>query len=319
MKLTHDNTRREERESSPDTPGLLLKNARIAASMSTNDLATRLRMDVRLVEALESDDYATLAAPTFVKGYIRSICKELGVDSGPIVSAYDTHAFQDAPALADFVTRAPAQITSSNKFIKGVTFGIAIILTLMVGLWWHARDAGDPGDSPSETFAENGEVGQPELPDIAATPLSYTFPVVEPPVEPEFSSPADDREALADSDEVADTAGLEASPDRSQDAEPQVRPAVKDIVITTEKEAWMGITDSSDARLFYGLLKPGTEVNVSGQAPYTLVIGNAAFVTVTHRGNIIDLAPFSYQGVARLTLEDGADQEVESQAGHGRD
>jgi cytoskeleton protein RodZ len=46
----------------------------------------------------------------------------------------------------------------------------------------------------------------------------------------------------------------------------------------------------------------GTTQSVAGEPPIDLVIGNAADVTVTFRGARVDLAPFTRQNVARLTL-----------------
>jgi cytoskeleton protein RodZ len=47
----------------------------------------------------------------------------------------------------------------------------------------------------------------------------------------------------------------------------------------------------------------GSSADVSGQPPFSLVIGNAAQVRMTYNGRPIDLKPFIDIKVARFNLE----------------
>ena len=61
------------------TVGLLLRVAREKAGVSLGDVASRLRMGIKQVRALEQDDYAALPTGTFLRGFVRNFAKEVGV------------------------------------------------------------------------------------------------------------------------------------------------------------------------------------------------------------------------------------------------
>jgi cytoskeleton protein RodZ len=52
--------------------GQRLRAAREAAGLSLHDVAGRLKMPVRIIEALEAEDWARIGAPVFVRGQLRS-------------------------------------------------------------------------------------------------------------------------------------------------------------------------------------------------------------------------------------------------------
>ena len=47
----------------------------------------------------------------------------------------------------------------------------------------------------------------------------------------------------------------------------------------------------------------GSQREIAGEPPLSLVIGNSTQVTLQFRGKVIDLAPYTKNGVARLTVE----------------
>jgi cytoskeleton protein RodZ len=71
---------------------------------------------------------------------------------------------------------------------------------------------------------------------------------------------------------------------------------------SAQADAWIQVTDNKGKR-FSKLVKAGSAEVFSGAAPYTLVVGEAAKVKLTYKGQNVDLAPFIGEKVARLTLE----------------
>ena len=69
-----------------DGCGGRLANARQAAGLSCEDVATRLKMPLRVVRALEADDLTVLGAPVFVRGQLRSYARLLDFDIEPELS-----------------------------------------------------------------------------------------------------------------------------------------------------------------------------------------------------------------------------------------
>ena len=66
-------------------------------------------------------------------------------------------------------------------------------------------------------------------------------------------------------------------------------------------ESWVEIKDASGRMLHRQLNPAGSSVDIPGQPPFDVVIGNAAQARMTYNGRPIDLKPFIEATVARFT------------------
>ena len=64
-------------EQPQETLGQALKKRREEAGMSLEQLAGALKLSVLQLQRLENDEHELLGPATFVKGYIRSYCRDL--------------------------------------------------------------------------------------------------------------------------------------------------------------------------------------------------------------------------------------------------
>lgn len=301
-------------------PGAILREAREAAGLSREALAQRLRLEPRIIEALESESFERLPGPAFTRGYIRSIARELRFDPAAALDQYATHAAVEEPTLSDFQSRAPAQITTASVPIKFISVALGVVVLGLVALWWQRHYEPQPtppvADAPGawDTLA-----GSPE----PSIPLPYTYTIVEhgdrplespetwrrqtdgsapPIIEAVLPVPADATEAPA----AAGTAAPAPEGEPTGEAPAQVEPTpVKgELVLAAAGDSWVEITDLNRSRLFFGLVKGGQRIGVSGRPPYDLVIGNASAVTLTFRGAAVDVAAHAINGVARMSVGD---------------
>jgi cytoskeleton protein RodZ len=67
-------------------------------------------------------------------------------------------------------------------------------------------------------------------------------------------------------------------------------------------DAWIQVVDAKGKR-FSKLVRAGDAESFEGNAPFRLVVGEAAQVKLSYDGHPIDLTPYIGQKVARLTLE----------------
>ena len=69
--------------------GVRLREARIQAGLGLQDVASKLKMQVRIIEALEAGNWERLGAPVFVRGQLRSYVRLLGLpaDLVPIATS----------------------------------------------------------------------------------------------------------------------------------------------------------------------------------------------------------------------------------------
>lgn len=152
----------------PTGPGAQLREARHRANLSLEEVATQLRLDRRTVRALEENEFQHLPAPTFIRGYIRSYARLLGLPPGPILEAYDYQGFTPPAILAD-ITQGP-QARFSDISVRLATYLVAAGLVAMVVMWWHSRE------STLETPAEVEAVASAPEKQPARTPTGTESP-----------------------------------------------------------------------------------------------------------------------------------------------
>lgn len=75
----------------PISPGQKLRQARKKSGLTQAEVAERLFLHAGFVEHLEADEFEQLPGPTFVKGYIKSYCRLVGLSPDPIVALYKEH------------------------------------------------------------------------------------------------------------------------------------------------------------------------------------------------------------------------------------
>lgn len=151
----------------PTGPGPQLREARHRANLSLEEVATQLRLDRRTVRALEENEFQHLPAPTFIRGYIRSYARLLGLPPGPILEAYDYQGFRSPAIMADITQRPQAR--SSDFPVRLATYVVAAGLVAMVVMWWHSRESAPQPPANAERVA-----GAPA--DSSASPAGGTDP-----------------------------------------------------------------------------------------------------------------------------------------------
>ena len=147
----------------PEGPGQRLKRAREAAAISIGEVSARLHLDVKTVRAIEADDYSTLPAPAFVRGYLRGYARMMNVPVEPLVASFDIHGLAPPPLVADISERPQAK--SSDFPVQAFTWLIVIALAVLVFLWWRGQVfTSNPiaADSPGASLGKGVVVRAPE-------------------------------------------------------------------------------------------------------------------------------------------------------------
>ena len=126
-------------------PGARLREAREAANITVDKVATSLLLDSDTIKALEADAFDRLPAPTFVRGYLRGYARVVGLPAGPILEIYDSRGFEPPP-LATGVAGS-SQAHTSDTAVRLVTYAVSAVLVVLVALWWHSQEGGGFGIS----------------------------------------------------------------------------------------------------------------------------------------------------------------------------
>lgn len=158
------------------TLGESLRQIRIEAGLEVAELASRTRIGAKNIEALEEDRLDLLPGPFFVKGFIRSICGELGQNPDPFLEmAADLQ--EEEP---DGEEKGPGPRKALPLWL---TAGILLLLVLG-GIWLYGNGrSGEPVPPQPEPLAAQPEPAPPE-PAIESTyapvPAQEPAPVVAP-------------------------------------------------------------------------------------------------------------------------------------------
>ena len=96
-------------------------------------------------------------------------------------------------------------------------------------------------------------------------------------------------DVLATEDIVASEVNIE---DIVTVAKPQPITGGDVLTLSAEQESWAQIVDANDIQLFYGMMKPGRELNLTGQAPFEVFLGNAPVVSLSLNSTDIDMTKY---------------------------
>jgi cytoskeleton protein RodZ len=82
------------------TVGQSLRDARERKGLTLSEAAAQTKIKLSQLEAMERDDFSSMAAPLYVKGFVRLYAKVLGLDPAPLIdSMFATPAEPVAPAV----------------------------------------------------------------------------------------------------------------------------------------------------------------------------------------------------------------------------
>ncbi len=280
-------------EAIPPLPGAVLSAARKEQGLSVVDVARSLRLSVRQVEAIETDDYERLPGKTFLRGFVRNYAKLLHLDPDPLLKAPQLSVSGDFQPKVISVPVSQVELNASRSqrrftsaqppsLLKYALIGMLIL----AGVAWVVFEIffGNGVTTVVVKPAGDGEVVTLSLP-LAASE--------EKPASTESSAPpvpvAETQQPPASAPTTAAEAGGAA-------------PGSAKIRLIFGGESWIDLRDKGGRTIYKQTGQAGDEQIISGTAPFSLTVGKASNVTVYYNDKPVDLAPHSSGDVARLTL-----------------
>jgi cytoskeleton protein RodZ len=293
-------------------PGALLLEARRAQGLSIGDVARQLKLSVRQVEALERDDYSAFPGPVFVRGFLRNYAKLLRLDEEDVLGLTQVPTSAAPPATVESeADQEPPQRSMRAGFLTG-----AVVLVVLLGLMYALR--GGRNDAPARPGTP---AATPAMPGLAVSPqhaespppgsgpvaaleapqaLSGTAAAPAPSVTPERAPAPEGPSAAPAAQPPSERVAAPAEAPRVETAAAGER---REVRLAFQDESWVEIRNAAGEVIFSRLNEPGSERLVRGVPPLTVVIGNAHGVTLSYRGQPVDLGPHTKVDVARLTLD----------------
>ena len=120
-----------------------LRRARQERGLSLHDAAGRTKLSMKVLRAIERNDFESLPRGIYRKAYLRSLAGEVGLDPKEIAAAYDKE-FEPAihPAAA-----ANSNVFVEDKWARQLTTSprqsiVTIVILLALALGWFAWPIG---------------------------------------------------------------------------------------------------------------------------------------------------------------------------------
>ncbi|MGV2842541.1 RodZ domain-containing protein [Aeromonas hydrophila] len=280
-------------------PGQLLRNAREQLGWTREQVASRIHLRLTLIAAIESDTYDKHTSHTFIRGYLRTYAKLVGIPEETILAAYDKLGLTppDNIDMQSFSRRSRQQANDSR--LKVVTWLVILVLiALSVAWWWQStarRSAGDEALAATEMGATSN------TPSATVPPaVDVADPVVAPATSAAVATSADPVASAAATTAVATSAATATQPAAdTATSEPAKVPQLK---MSFTADCWLDVKDAKGKTLFSGLKKANDELVLEGPEPLKFIIGAPMAVNIEYQGKSIDMSRYNNGRTARLSL-----------------
>ena len=297
--------------------GVTLRDAREAQKLSVEEVALRLRLSEKQINALEADDFSIFGSAIFVRGFIKSYARFLTIDPQPLL---DAHLGMYPQEQSQSITYKNVGV---NKLVDGgvskltaLIFGVLLIAALFVWVAykiWTYQSNTNTADRPLPTVSMEQNVTPEPLPEAASpeasaktetTVTEIALPKVTETVglvtKPELKATVD-----KPIEQTISAATVKPEPVKSEPAKTSaVTNGFVRVKLILSGSSWIGVQDKNGKTVFSKLAKAGTEEYVDGLPPLKFHIGNASATQVIFNGETIDLTPGTYNNMARITVGD---------------
>jgi cytoskeleton protein RodZ len=292
--------------------GGALRTARENQGLSIQDIANKLRLSAKQIEAIEADNFAILPESTIVRGFIRNYAKQLKINAEPLLDAYSVIVPSAVPHEFFVKPSARMKITSHEKPKVGTYIWAGLIVLLGLGAWLFYQNYVEKPNPVAPTAAVDSVES---LPDVA-------LPAAERAVKPQMSTElplpaadlvpptvADTATIPANADNVLSAAAPLPVPAASEPAAPTQPPATSapigmaKLELSASQETWVSVVDATGKEVYNNTIFAGSRENVNVTLPVKVTVGNAGATSLSLNGKPVELAPHSRNNVAHITLE----------------
>ncbi|MET8832131.1 RodZ domain-containing protein [Streptomyces sp. NPDC004610] len=253
--------------------GRALRQARIEAGLTVDEVSTATRVRIAIVHAIEADNFAPCGGDVYARGHIRTLAKAVRLDPDPLLARYDAdHGGRPAPTPAAPMFEAE-RIRPERRGPNWTAAMVAAIVAVIgfVGFTVFKGEA-DGGAKDQVAGGATPSTG------ASASPSAKTSKPADPAPDPTESAIA---------------------------AAPQDKVTVQ--VSATDGRSWISAKDHSGRLLFDGLLKQGDSKTFQDSSKINLVLGDAGAIQLYVNGKKID-EDWQPGAVERLTYTKGDPQ-----------
>ncbi|CAK1695890.1 cytoskeleton protein RodZ [Vibrio crassostreae] len=315
---TEQDTQTQETVAPALEAGTLLKNKREFLGLTQKQISDRLKLRVTLIQQIEENQFESDQVATFMRGYIRSYAKYVNLDEKVVLSAlhHAGDAQHQEQEMLSFSRKTKTE--KHNSRIMILTWSIFAVIAGISSLWWWQNQQQDTlsqslanTESSEELAVEESlapefnslEVIEAEQNEAGASVVEGTEDLAA------ISDAEDTSDAVTPADETPEQQATETEPTAEVTANAEAVEAnttpeavTKELVMQFSADCWIQVKDATGKTLSTGIKKAGQSLNLSGTAPYKVILGAPEGVSMTFASEPVDLSGYTSGKVARITL-----------------
>ena len=261
-----------------ETLGEFFQRARERQSLSLDQIAAQTRIQERHLQALEEEDFASLPAKVFTKGFVRSYARSLGLDEDEAIQLFLTssNSFYEQTQQEEQHVQIKIETAHRSRF----NWNLVLILFLVMGggLFYLLPEQQENISSTAESEAPVPIESTQEPTSSLEEPPDTVSPLA--PVDTVPPSPPPS--AVAPAPPIPEPEPPPIRPNVSVPPVPE-DPLVSGEQLGLEIEAtqltWV-VVQSDDQPPHEALLQPGQRITWKAKKQYLLTLGNAAGVVI---------------------------------------
>jgi cytoskeleton protein RodZ len=287
-----------------------------------------MHLSANIVEAIEDNHFEEITAPIFVKGYLRAYARIVSLDEDDMIDQYiGLHSGEDPPISS--ISNVASELSVADARVKWTTYIVVLIIGVSLAAWLWNREQNaeapisldtqsssseEPAKSDADVVGSEIKAVSEELIEAGETveattpqPASVTATEVEPAASTATQQPSIEADEVAESEvvevEVVESeavavqaieteAGALQTTRATRNEPTRIAPAGSDKVsLVVHADTWADIKDANSYQLVYDLLRADEAVELMGQAPFSVFLGNGHGVEIMFNGEEIDVAP----------------------------
>jgi cytoskeleton protein RodZ len=267
-----------------DPLGLQLKHAREKAGLKMTDVSAQLKLPVQVVDALEREDWNKLGAAVYVRSYLSSYLKFLGLPV-QLASEVQLSNTQSHPAVK-ILTAQSARRSIDSTWMKFASLGLTVaIVALLIMLAMHfQKPRGDNQVMPLDV--QNSELPRETVATSITEPTNTAVTAAAP------NSIASTDAANASTPVMASMTPIASSTTNANTG----------WTLTMKGDSWIEIMGANGKRIDSGLISAGEQKQYALADVASMKIGNADTVELRRNGQVVDIATFNVDNVARFNV-----------------
>lgn len=275
-------------ENRSESFGEYLKRERNMRGVTLEEISRSTNINIRFLESIENDMYEDLPAEIFVRGFLRSYAKCIGIDQNEVLLAYsECTAFERGSNLLE----RDIDFIKKDERNKKIIVSAAIICFLVAGLFI--------------SYFINSHIEQP-----SSEPASITQHIEQKekaPVSENLKKQSPKKHEITQKTEVQKKISKKKSPENQKEKEPAPESETLTLTIYASEDVWLKVeTDGEDIQ--EALLHEGEQVTYRAEDEFLLTLGNISGSIVNLNGEEITLPESKYNilrdfEIARETIQ----------------